>query len=46
MLYAKFYYIMRSKICYIIDWGFHIEAMGLITTRGLVIVIDKLISMF
>ena len=21
-------------MCYIIDWGFHIIAMGLITTRG------------
>ena len=24
---------MRLEICYIINWGFHIIAMGLITTR-------------
>ena len=24
---------MGSEICYIIDWGIHIIAMGLITTR-------------
>ena len=23
-----------AEICYIIDWGFHIIAMGLIATRG------------
>ena len=32
--YPKCYYIMRSDICYVIDWGFHIIAMGLIATRG------------
>ena len=35
-LKANCYYIMRSAICYIIDCSFffHINAMGLITTRG------------
>jgi hypothetical protein len=33
-LLQKCYCIMRSEICYIIDWGFHIIAMVLITTRG------------
>ena len=32
-LQQNFSYIMRSEICYIIDWDFHIIAMGLITTR-------------
>ena len=29
-----FYHIMRSKICYIIDWRSHIIAFGIITTTG------------
>ena len=33
-LWAKCYYIMRSEICSIIDWGFDIITLGLITTRG------------
>ena len=33
-LQAKCYYIMRPAICYIIDQGFHIIAMGLISTTG------------
>ena len=33
-LQAKYYYIVRSEICYIIDWGFHIIAIGSIRTKG------------